>query len=228
MFLYFPFSTGLSVLFRCSNNSTGVKSSTSFPRGALNTFINFTTLFNSLNIKSPPLSPSRNADRVFVFANSTIDGGMLVPSTAIVFSIPALIRFSTSALPSTTNISSDELIAGPAGHSSFPNDNIFLFCVDSETSFNIFSPSLEDFEAQSLIIPFARSAIASLFIALTSSIEINLNCEPQGPTLSICSTAATINDTIDMSVLIGITTFPLTFPFSDVTVISILPTFQFF
>ena len=206
-----------------------MSSSTSFPLIALDTFDNFTTLLNSLNIKSPPLSPSRNADRLFVFAKSTIVCGTLVPSTAIVFSTPILIKFNISALPSTTIISSEVFIAGPAGHSSLPKANTFPFCtVDSEISFNISSPSLDDFVAQSLEICFARSIIAFLFTALTSSIDNNLNCEPHGPTLSICSTAAAINDTVDMSVLIGIVTDPLALPFCDSVMISILPTFQFF
>ena len=114
-------------MFRHSSNSTGVSSSTSFPLVALDTFVNFTTLLNSLSIKSPPLSPSRNADRLFVFANSTIVCGTFVPSTAIVLSIPTLIKFNMSALPSTTIISLEVFIAGPAGHSSLPNANIFPF-----------------------------------------------------------------------------------------------------
>ena len=120
-------------------------------------------------------------------------------------------------------------IAGPAGHSSLPNAKTLPFCiVDSEISFNMSSPSLDDFVAQSFEICFARSMIAFLFTALTSSIDNSLNCDPQGPTLSICSTAAAINDTVDISVLIGIVTDPLALPFCDSIVISILPTFQFF
>ena len=137
-------------------------------------------------------------------------------------------RLSTSALPSTIIMSLEELINGPAGHSSFPNAITLPFCVDCVTSRSMSSPSLDDFEAQSLIIPFARSTIASLLIALTSSIDNSLNCEPQGPTLSICSTAAAINETVDISVLIGIITVPLTLPLFELDVISILPTFQFF
>ena len=95
-------------------------------------------------------------------------------------------------------------------------------------SFNISSPSLDDFEAQFLEISFARSTIAFLFTALTSSIDNSLNFEPQGPTLSICSTAAAIKETVDISVLIGIVTDPPALPFCDSIMISILPTFQFF
>ncbi len=84
-----------------------VSSSTSRPVGARATNLISVTWDNSLRIKSPPRSPSRKAMIVFVFASFMIEGGILVPSTATTFFIPARSKANTSARPSTTIMVSD-------------------------------------------------------------------------------------------------------------------------
>ena len=97
-----------------------VSSSTSWARGARATKSTSATWKSSLRISSPPLSPSTNAVATLSRESSWTVLGMLVPSTAMAFLMPAFRRFRTSDLPSTMMMASESLTLGPAGHLSFP------------------------------------------------------------------------------------------------------------
>ena len=97
-----------------------VSSSTSWARGARATKSISATWNSSLRMSSPPLSPSTNAVATLSLESSWTVLGMLVPSTAIAFFMPALRRLRTSDLPSTMMMDPESLTLGPAGHLSLP------------------------------------------------------------------------------------------------------------
>ncbi len=90
-----------ALLERASFTSSGLSCSTSFPLGALATYLGLATCKSSLRIRSPPLSPSRKAVTSFFLTRFFMVWGTFTPSRAMTPVTPLFIRFMTSALPST-------------------------------------------------------------------------------------------------------------------------------
>lgn len=95
-------------------------SSTSLPCGALAMYLMSVTCSSSFRIRSPPLSPSKNAVASFSLQICIIVSGIFAPSKAITFLIPHFSRLITSALPSTRVISLAFSMPGVAVSSSGP------------------------------------------------------------------------------------------------------------
>ena len=171
-------------------------------------------------MRSPPLSPSTKAVTVFLLLNLPIIGDIFVPSTAIVFLIPYLSRFNTSARPSTIIIASEFSMFGPAGKSLYFVISSILTA--SFTSFTIISLSMP-FSVALRINSFARAVIIFLFVALMSSTLQTSTFAIQGPTLSMVSKEAANIAVSTLSRPEGISISPFDFPLFDSILTSILP-----
>ncbi len=105
-------------------------SSTSVPDGAFAMKSTWPCCIKEFIIMSPPLSPSTNNVTIFFLLSSMTVLGMFVPFIPITFEKPCLSIFITSALPSTTIISSESSKSGPAGNFSEPYSTN-SFCLTS-------------------------------------------------------------------------------------------------
>src|SRR3989344_9468305 len=200
-----------------------VISSTSFPSEAFVTKSISATDVNSFIIKLPPLSPSTKTVTTFFWHNSMIVSGTEVPLIAIAFLKPCFNKFNTSALPSTTIISSLSLIAGPAGSLSFPYSTISIILTDAVTSSAI---SCESGIVCSIIFlsnSFALSITMLLLLILISSIFSMSILALHGPILCIISNAAPTIDVSALSKEDGIMIEPFVFPVLVSVLTSILP-----
>src|SRR3989344_284160 len=200
-----------------------VISSTSLPSGAFVTKSMSAIGVSSLIIKLPPLSPSTKTVTTFFEQSSIIDSGTEVPFIAIAFLKPCFSKFKTSALPSTTSISSLSLIAGPAGSLSLPYSTISITLTDEVTSSANSWESGMVFSIIFLSNSFALSITMLLLLILTSSMFVTSIFALHGPILWIISKAAPTIEVSALSKEDGIMIVPFVFPVLVSVLTSILP-----
>ena len=207
------------------NISFFVSSSTSLPSSALATKSISATESSFLRSRSPPRSPSRNAVVIFLLIRSTAAGGILLPSIATPLRMPFLSKLITSALPSTTIISSLVATSGPHARplivttSQVLTDSFIMSASFCESCIPVLSIIARR-------ISFALSITYLRFCERTSSTLMTSTSASHGPTLSIVSSDDAISAvslaSSDDGIIISAKARPL-FVFTFTSILPILP-----
>ena len=208
--------------------SLRVNSSTSFPGGARATKSTSVAFMSSRRMMSPPRSPSRKTVSSFLRPMSEIVLPTFAPPTAMTFVMPFFKSVTTSALPSTTMISSLEATPGPAGNASSPNARISAVLRFSLTSSRNSLLSGISVSTRFLSRFFARSSTCLRFKLRESSMRCTPMRASQGPTRSTISRDAARMLVSTMSRLDGTRIVPVVFPPRTCASTSIRPMRPFF
>ena len=167
-------------------------SSTSLPCGALAMYLTSVTCKSSFKMRSPPLSPSKNAVASFSLHICIIVSGTFAPSKAMTSVIPHFARFITSALPSTIVSILAFSMPGVAVNSSGPYCITFVGLRVSETSLKTSSVLGKVSMFHLCSICLALSTIIFRRVSRISSIFSSVTLAWHGPTRFMLSRLAAI------------------------------------